>query len=52
MNFQGWILLATLMPALVTSQSLVLIGGGLSDGNAIVWEKVVELAVRTSFDFF
>lgn len=34
-----------LLPALVASQSLVLIGGGLSDGNAAVWDKMVELAV-------
>lgn len=40
--------MAALMPALIASQSLVLIGGGLSDNNAIVWEKVVELAVRIS----
>ena len=34
-----------LLPVLVNSQSLVLIGGGLSDENAAVWNKVVELAV-------
>ena len=34
-----------LWPALVSSQSLVLVGGALADGNAPVWNKVVELAV-------
>ncbi len=48
MQLQVWIFVAALMPALIASQSLVLIGGGLSDNNAIVWEKVVELAVRIS----
>ena len=39
------ILLALVLPALAASQSLVLVGGGLTDGNAPVWNKVVELAV-------
>ena len=29
-------------------KSLVLIGGGLSDGNANIWNKIVELGVRIS----
>ena len=37
-----------LWPALVSSQSLVLVGGALADGNAPIWDKVVELAVRRS----
>ena len=36
-----------LWPALVSSQSLVLVGGALADENAAIWNKVVELAVRT-----
>ena len=35
-----------LWPSLVYSQSLVLVGGALADGNAPVWDSVVELAVR------
>jgi hypothetical protein len=34
-----------LWPALVSSQSLVLVGGALADDNAAIWNKVVELAV-------
>lgn len=37
--------LATLI-GLAASQSAVIIGGNLSDGNAEIWDKVVELAVR------
>lgn len=32
---------------LVAPQSLVLVGGGLTDGNAVIWNKVIELAVKT-----
>lgn len=39
------ILTATLV-GLASSQSLVLVGGGLTDGNAEIWNKVVTLAVR------
>lgn len=39
--------LILLLPALASSQSLVLVGGGLTDENAPVWDKVVELAVST-----
>ena len=39
------ILTATLV-GLAASQSLVLVGGGLTDENAEVWNKVVSLAVR------
>jgi hypothetical protein len=39
------ILTATLV-GLTSSQSLVLVGGGLTDGNAEIWNKVVTLAVR------
>ncbi len=39
-----------LWPALVYSQSLVLVGGALADGNAPVWDSVVELAVPTIKD--
>ncbi len=38
-------LLATLA-GLVASQSLVIIGGSLDDDNAIIYDKMVELAVR------
>lgn len=37
----------TSLVGLAASQSLVLVGGGLTDGNADVWNKVIELAVRT-----
>lgn len=40
-----------MLPALVASQSLVLIGGGLSDGNAEVWDRMVELAVSSSTSY-
>ena len=33
------------IPALVNSQTMVLVGGELSDGNDIVYGKIVELAV-------
>lgn len=39
------ILTATLV-GLAASQSLVLVGGGLTDGNAEIWNKVVTLAVQ------
>lgn len=44
-----YLLSFTLLLALTghaASQSLVVVGGGLSDGNAAIWSKVVELAVR------
>lgn len=34
-----------LIPALVNAQTMVLVGGELSDGNDIVYGKIVELAV-------
>lgn len=34
----------TSLVGLAASQSLVLVGGGLTDGNADVWNKVIELA--------
>jgi len=43
------LLAALLLPALAASQSLVLIGGGLTDENAPVWNRVVELAVISSY---
>jgi hypothetical protein len=33
------------IPALVNAQTMVLVGGELSDGNDIVYGKIVELAV-------
>ncbi|KAK2714599.1 hypothetical protein QYM36_008974 [Artemia franciscana] len=38
------LLLACLFGNIVKAQQLVLIGGGLTDGNTDVWNKVVELA--------
>lgn len=43
MNFL--FLLLVIWPTLANCQSLVLVGGGLTDENAPVWNKVVELAV-------
>lgn len=41
-------LLLLALPALVASQSLVLIGGGLRDDDAPLWERMIELAVSIS----
>lgn len=46
MRFLIHIAVVVLSFTYVSSQSLVLVGGGLSDGNAAIWDKVVELAVR------
>lgn len=48
MRLLTFILFASIV-GLAVSQSLVLVGGGLTDGNAAVWDKVVEQAVRTSY---
>jgi hypothetical protein len=37
--------LLTIVVDFAASQSLVLVGGNLNDGNAAIWGKVVELAV-------
>lgn len=42
---------ASLLPALVAPQSLVVVGGALADGNAPIWDKVVELAVNITNHF-
>ena len=44
MYLKAYILLLVL-PVLVRSQTMVLVGGELSDGNEIVYGKIVELAV-------
>jgi hypothetical protein len=46
MNLIALIILTATLVGLAASQSLVLVGGGLTDGNAEVWNKVVSLAVR------
>lgn len=45
-------ILGSFLPALVASQSLVLVGGGLTDGNAPVWNRIVELAVEPRRQFY
>lgn len=44
MNLIALIILTATLVGLAASQSLVLVGGGLTDGNAEVWNKVVSLA--------
>lgn len=46
MRFLIGSILVALLFNFATPQSLVLVGGGLSDGNAVIWDRVVELAVR------
>lgn len=41
--------LLTIVVDFAASQSLVLVGGNLNDGNEAIWGKVVELAVHTQF---
>lgn len=41
------LILLTIAIDFAAPQSLVLIGGNLNDGNAAIWDKVVELAVYT-----
>jgi len=44
MQYLTLVLSFMLWPALVSSQSLVLVGGALADENTPIWNKVVELA--------
>lgn len=48
MGFKVFIIL-TVVIGFTAPQSLVLIGGNLNEGNAAIWDKVVELAVHYDF---
>jgi hypothetical protein len=50
MNLLAFYILTATLVGLAASQSLVLVGGGLTDGNAEIWNKVVTLAVRRTFN--